>query len=172
MCWFSWLLPVFSFLYGGVVVFFFLACTCRVLVSQPGIKSVPTVVEAQSLNHWTSREAPCRSGLLEVLILPFQKCFSCGVHGICFDLIDSLPFETLPVMVRTTWHTSNCWESSCWEYFTIIIWRSISPHVSFLKDSYKWRIKGGKKKLCQDIREWMVNQKLPRIKISSLNPQN
>ena len=82
--------------------FFWPCCTCRILVPQPGIKSVPAAVEAQSLNLWTTREASCRSGFLEVLILPFQKCFSCGVHGICFDLIDSLPFETLPVMVRTT----------------------------------------------------------------------
>ena len=149
MCWFSWFLPVFSFLFGGVLLLFFVwpCCTCRILVPQPGIKSVPAAVEAQRLNHWTTREASCRSRFLEVLILPFQKCFSCGVHGICFDLIDSLPFETLPVMVRATWHASNCWESACWECVTIIIWRPISPHVTFLKDSYKWRIKGKKKTL-------------------------
>ena len=28
------------------------------LVSQPGIKLMPSVLEAQSLNHWTAREVP------------------------------------------------------------------------------------------------------------------
>ena len=28
------------------------------LVSQPGIKPMPSVLEAQSLNHWTAREVP------------------------------------------------------------------------------------------------------------------
>ena len=29
---------------------------CRILVSQPGIKPMPLAVEAQSSNHWTTRE--------------------------------------------------------------------------------------------------------------------
>ena len=31
---------------------------CGILVPRPGIKPVPPAVEAQSLNHWTSREVP------------------------------------------------------------------------------------------------------------------
>ena len=31
---------------------------CRILVPRRGIKPVPPAVEAQSLNHWTSREVP------------------------------------------------------------------------------------------------------------------
>ena len=31
---------------------------CRVLVSPTGIEAVPPAVEAQSLNHWTTREVP------------------------------------------------------------------------------------------------------------------
>ena len=39
-------------------VFFFWLCPamCKILVPQPGIKLVPSVVEATGLNHWTSRE--------------------------------------------------------------------------------------------------------------------
>ena len=34
-------------------------CTaCRILVPPPGIKSVAPAVEAQSLNHWTTKEVP------------------------------------------------------------------------------------------------------------------
>ena len=38
--------------------FIFSPCcaTCRILVSRLGIKSVPPALEAQSLNHWTTRE--------------------------------------------------------------------------------------------------------------------
>ena len=31
---------------------------CRILLSQLGVESAPPVVEAQSLNHWTTREFP------------------------------------------------------------------------------------------------------------------
>ena len=31
---------------------------CRVLVSRAGIEPMPPAVEARSLNHWTTREAP------------------------------------------------------------------------------------------------------------------
>ena len=31
---------------------------CRILVPQPGIKSMPPAVEAWSLNHWSAREIP------------------------------------------------------------------------------------------------------------------
>ena len=44
-------------------LFFFLIfwpswAACRILVPQPGRESMPTAVEAQRLNHWTSREVP------------------------------------------------------------------------------------------------------------------
>ena len=35
-----------------------LSSPCGILVPQPGIKPVPPVVGAQSLNHWTTREVP------------------------------------------------------------------------------------------------------------------
>ena len=31
---------------------------CRILVAQPGIEAMPSAVEAQSLNFWTTREFP------------------------------------------------------------------------------------------------------------------
>ena len=39
-------------------LFFFLGAACRILVPWPGIKPVPPAMEAQSLNHWTTREVP------------------------------------------------------------------------------------------------------------------
>ena len=33
---------------------------CRILVPRPGTEPVPPAVEAQSLNHWTTREVPSR----------------------------------------------------------------------------------------------------------------
>ena len=42
--------------------FFFLAARAyRILVPQPGIKPMTLAVEAQSLNHWTTREVPLLS---------------------------------------------------------------------------------------------------------------
>ena len=36
---------------------------CRILIPLPGIKPVPSAVEAWSLNHWTTREAPAKEFL-------------------------------------------------------------------------------------------------------------
>ena len=41
---------------------------CRILVPQLGIKPVPHAVEAQSLNHWTTRE-PLPGLLRDVFLL-------------------------------------------------------------------------------------------------------
>ena len=39
----------------------------KILVPQPGIKPAFTALEAQSLNHWTTREVP-----LEVILMANQ----------------------------------------------------------------------------------------------------
>ena len=43
-----------------VYFFFFLLCrtACGILVPQLGVKPVRPAVQAQSLNHWTSKEVP------------------------------------------------------------------------------------------------------------------
>ena len=41
-----------------VFVFWLHCMACSILVPQPGIKPVPPALEAQSLNHWTTREVP------------------------------------------------------------------------------------------------------------------
>ena len=49
----------------AVFLFLFLwphHATCRILVPRTGIKLVPPAVEAQSLNHWTTREV-CKLSL-------------------------------------------------------------------------------------------------------------
>ena len=35
-----------------------LRTACGILVPRPGIEPMPPAVEAQSLNHWTTREVP------------------------------------------------------------------------------------------------------------------
>ena len=54
------------------VSFFFFGHTavCGILVPGPGIKPMPTAVEAQSLNHWTTREVPVGLFLLGVKLFP------------------------------------------------------------------------------------------------------
>ena len=44
-----------SFLFACLSVFGY-TVACEILVSLPGIEPMPPVVEAQSLNHWTTRE--------------------------------------------------------------------------------------------------------------------
>ena len=44
---------------------------CWILVSRPRIKPMPSAVEAQILNHWTSREV--------------QYVLFCGPYGLCFN---------------------------------------------------------------------------------------
>ena len=39
---------------------------CGILVSKPGVKTAPSALEAQSLNHWITKEVPARSSLVEV----------------------------------------------------------------------------------------------------------
>ena len=43
---------------GERKVFIFLATQCRILVFPPGIEPMLPALEAQCLNHWTTREAP------------------------------------------------------------------------------------------------------------------
>ena len=56
-----------------LLFFFFLLChrACRILVPQPGIKPMPSAVEAQSLNHWTIREVP----IVSLLVRGFSLIF-------------------------------------------------------------------------------------------------
>ena len=52
-----------------ILFYFFLAArvACRILVPQPGIKSVPPTMEVQSLNHWTAREVPWEFPFLSLI---------------------------------------------------------------------------------------------------------
>ena len=51
--------PGSSLICPPIVVGFFFGClACRILVSPRGIKPTSPAVEAQSLNHWTTRDVP------------------------------------------------------------------------------------------------------------------
>ena len=54
------------FLSGLFVLFWFWphCMACGILVPWPGIKPAPLALEAQSLNHWTTREVPLLKALL------------------------------------------------------------------------------------------------------------
>ena len=48
-----------------LIIFF--GCTAYgILVPHPGVEPISPVLEAQSLNHWTSREVPAVANLKEV----------------------------------------------------------------------------------------------------------
>ena len=51
-------LPCRSCLFCFVLFFGAAATACGILVPQPGIKPLPSVVEARNPNHWISREFP------------------------------------------------------------------------------------------------------------------
>ena len=57
--WGSRLRPLFIYLLFIFPVFFCLCCmACEILVPQPEIEPMPPALEAQSLNHWTTRGVP------------------------------------------------------------------------------------------------------------------
>ena len=49
---------------------------CGILVPQPGIEPVSPAVEAQSLNHWSTREVPGDSLLVSYLLFLAETVFS------------------------------------------------------------------------------------------------
>ena len=46
---------------------------CGISVPRPGIEPVPPAVEAQSLNHWTTREAPLFISFYYLLFIWLQQ---------------------------------------------------------------------------------------------------
>ena len=49
-------------------LFFFFHKTCYILLPQLGMEPMPPAVEAQSLNHWTTREVSRTDFILFILI--------------------------------------------------------------------------------------------------------
>lgn len=64
--WSSWILKIsishsatwYGEMWDGAGFFFFFGMLCGILIPQPESKPIPPVVEAQSLNHLTTRETP------------------------------------------------------------------------------------------------------------------
>ena len=63
--------------------------TCGILASRPGIKPVPSALEAWSLNHWVTREVPLFQYLLKLPVrllhgfLPAVFPMSLPLSGCC-----------------------------------------------------------------------------------------
>ena len=61
-------------LFGVLFVCFWLHhSACEILASQPGTKTTPLALEAQSLNHWTTREVPMFDSLFQFYSLACQE---------------------------------------------------------------------------------------------------
>ena len=52
-----------------VYIYMYLAAPCWILVPQPGIEPLPPAVEAQRLNHWTTRDVPVQQILYVTLTM-------------------------------------------------------------------------------------------------------
>jgi len=63
---------------GTYFLFFMdMLCSMGALLPQPGIRSVPTAVEAWNLNHWTAKEVP---RLLFLISEKFEIIINLGRH--------------------------------------------------------------------------------------------
>ena len=57
---------------------------CGILVPQPGIEPLLPATEAQSLNHWTTREVPHGEFLNDLTVIHFiKKFFFSEIKAVC-----------------------------------------------------------------------------------------
>ena len=78
-----WVVGLFSalsvFCYGGA---FFCPVACRILIPQSGIEPLPSAVEMQSPNHWTTRESLGLS-----FLFCWSRClFLCQCHAVLITI--------------------------------------------------------------------------------------
>ena len=92
-------LASFSFFFP-LSLFFFGSEACWILVPRPGIKPTSPAVEAQALNHWTTREAPpfpVFKSSNQASPLRFAPCLahteSHGLHPSLAGLCGPSPFQ-------------------------------------------------------------------------------
>ena len=76
----------------------------RFLVPKPGIKSSPSAVGGQSLNHWNTREVPKQHFFWKV----FTKVLS--YQGSLLDFLTSLTVHMSKIALSTLYR--NCWTPS------------------------------------------------------------
>ena len=90
--------PIFT-LFMFLNLLFWLSCgVSRILFPWPGIKPVPPAVEAQSLNHWTTRKVPSYFPFNPSFIISkVFLCLSCAIpstgfllHSVYMSIFDSL----------------------------------------------------------------------------------
>ena len=78
----------FGFLYFGCVA-------CGILVSWPGTEPVPCTLEAQSLNHWTTREVP-PLGFFKILLDFLYTSFA-------WTFLEGHPRSLIKIAVSEKW---------------------------------------------------------------------
>ena len=97
--------PLFFFFEAGRVVFFWLYHTkCRILAPWSGIELVPPAVEAQSPNHWTTREVPPHLFHASAILNHsrfFQTTGASSHGGHCSSWFSTLDMSALQVCVNT-----------------------------------------------------------------------
>ena len=110
-----WIVPFISFMF----VFWSCCVACRILVPWPVIEPPPLELEAQSLNHWTTREVPwiipfkwvnsmvCELYLNKGIILKSQMRVEWGRKAKTESLLDiylSESFWTFRIPITHTYH--------------------------------------------------------------------
>ena len=98
-------LPTSVLFEAGRVVFFWLYHTkCRILAPWSGIELVPPAVEAQSPNHWTTREVPPHLFYASAILNHsrfFQTTGASSHGGHCSSWFSTLDMSALQVCVNT-----------------------------------------------------------------------
>ena len=109
---------------------------CRILVPQPGIKPMPPVVEAQSLNHSATREVPIQ--MVNQLCVCVCVCVCvCPVAQLCLTLCNpmdcSLPGSSVHEVFQARVLEWGVISSSPTSTFTLIL-----CFQAFLLAVYLW----------------------------------
>ena len=82
---------------GYLFYLFFWSCcvACGILVPQPGIKPVPPALEAQSVNHWTTKGVICFKYAAATAAKSLQSC-----PTLCDPIDGSLPGSPVPGILQ------------------------------------------------------------------------
>ena len=75
---------------------------CGILVPWPGLEPVPPAVEAQSLNHWTARDAPLLLFKCKKKKKINRKLFK--VHNVWSYLFYAVAFSIAPIQICMSGH--------------------------------------------------------------------
>ena len=105
--------------FGGVAIFH---VACGILVPRPGIKPMSPALEAQSLNHWTTREVPVNPSSLSVFYM---------IVCICESHTPNLSLLHHPSSIHQRTDAFELW---CWSRHLRVPWTARRSNQSILKE--------------------------------------